>query len=286
MAGWFTSFRAGFPVMRSRVLSLMVLAGLLAGCATSKNPEAVAQNDPYESTNRAISDFNTSVDHAVAKPVAKFYNHAVPQFARTGLHNFLVNLDKPVTFGNDILQGEGRRAGETLGRFAVNTTLGIGGLIDVATRMGIPDHAEDFGQTLGTYGVGEGPYLVLPFMGPSPPRDIAGDVVDIFIDPTTYIKFHGSDTWYAVRSGAYVLDLRARNIDELEQIERTSIDMYATTRSLYRQYRNSEIRNGRPDTSQLDTPDFDDTAAPPPTTPPSPTPPTTPPSASPTPITH
>lgn len=254
-----------------------MLAGLAAGCATSKDPEAIAQNDPYESTNRAITDFNSTVDNAVAKPVAKFYNHAVPPFARNGLHNFLTNLDKPVTFGNDILQGEGQRAGETLGRFAVNTTLGVGGLVDVATMIGIPDHSEDFGQTLGTYGVGEGPYLVLPFMGPNPPRDIAGNVVDIFLDPTTYIRFHGADTWYAVRSGAYVLDLRARNVDTLEQIERTSIDMYATTRSLYRQYRNSEIRNGKPDTSEADTPDFDDTAAPPaapaePTAPPSPSP--------------
>lgn len=248
--------------MRQQVFSMMALAILVAGCAT-KDPASLAQNDPYEPTNRAITDFNSTVDNAVAKPVAKFYNHAVPQFARNGVHNFLTNLNKPVTFGNDILQGEARRAGETLGRFTVNSTLGVGGFIDIATRMGIPDHTEDFGQTLGTYGVGEGPYLVLPFMGPNPPRDLAGDVVDIFIDPTTYIKFHGSDTWYAVRSGVAVLDLRARNVDTLEQIERSSIDMYATTRSLYRQYRNAEIRNGAPDTGDSDTPDFDDTAAPP-----------------------
>ena len=242
--------------MHRHILSIAVLAVLAAGCSTSKDPEAIAQNDPYESTNRAISDFNSSVDNAVAKPVAKFYNRAVPEFARTGLHNFLTNLDKPVTFGNDILQGEAERAGETLGRFTVNTTLGVAGLVDVASMIGIPDHTEDFGQTLGTYGVGEGPYLVLPFMGPNPPRDLAGNIVDIFIDPTTYIKFHGSDTWYAVRSGANVLDLRARNVDTLEQIERTSIDVYASTRSLYRQYRNAEIRNGKPDTTQADTPDF------------------------------
>ena len=242
--------------MRRQIFMIAALAVLAAGCATSKDPEAVAQNDPYEPTNRAIFDFNTKVDKAVAKPVAKFYNHAVPQFARNGVHNFLTNLDKPVTFGNDLLQGEGARAGQTIGRFTVNVALGIGGLVDVATMIGIPDHTEDFGQTLGTWGVGEGPYLVVPFMGPNPPRDLAGDVVDIFMDPTTYIKFHGSDTWYAVRSGVAVLDLRARNIDTLDQIERTSIDMYATTRSLYRQYRNSEIRNGKPDTSDTDTPDF------------------------------
>jgi len=231
-----------------RVIGIVLLAGLVAGCATNKDPEAIAQNDPYESTNRAIFDFNMKVDRNVAKPVAKFYNHAVPTFARDGLHNFLTNLDKPITLGNDMLQADGPRVGETLCRFTVNTTLGVGGLVDVATMIGVPDHTEDFGQTLGTYGVGEGPYIVVPFMGPDPPRDIAGDVVDIFMDPLTYINFHGSDTWYAVRAGTEVLDLRARNVDNLEQIERTSIDFYATTRSLYRQYRNAEIRNGKPDT--------------------------------------
>jgi len=242
--------------MRTQVFSLMVLAALAAGCSTAKDPESLTQNDPYEPTNRAIFDFNTKIDKAVAKPIAKFYNHAVPQSARNGVHNLLTNLGKPVTFGNDILQGEVERAGQTVYRFTVNTTLGVGGLVDVASMIGIPEHDEDFGQTLGTYGVGEGPYLVIPFMGPNPPRDLAGNVVDIFMDPTTYITFHGSDTWYAVRAGVSILDLRARNVDTLEQIERSSIDMYGSTRSLYRQYRNSEIRNGKPDTSESDTPDF------------------------------
>ncbi len=242
--------------MRQKIFTMAIMGVLVAGCAASKDPEAIAQNDPYESTNRSISDFNSKLDKYFAKPVAQGYNYVVPQFARNGVHNFLTTLDKPVTFGNDLLQGEGTRAGQTLGRFTVNVTLGVGGLVDVATMMGIPDHTEDFGQTLGVYGVGEGPYLVMPFMGPKPPRDLAGGIVDIFIDPTTYISFHGSDTWYAVRSGVSILDLRARNIDTLDQVERTSIDLYATTRSLYRQYRNSEIRNGAPDTSNSDTPDF------------------------------
>ena len=253
-----------------RFAGILLLAVLAAGCSTSKDPEAIAQNDPFESTNRSIFDLNMKVDNAVAKPIAKFYNHAVPSFARNGVHNFLTNLNKPVTLGNDMLQGQGPRVGETLGRFAVNTTLGVGGLVDVATMIGIPDHSEDFGQTLGTWGVGEGPYLVIPLMGPDPPRDIAGDVVDIFMDPLTYIKFHGSDTWYAVRSGVSILDLRARNVDSLDQIERSSIDFYATTRSLYRQYRNSEIRNGKPDTGETDAPEFDEAPA---TTAPSPEPP-------------
>jgi phospholipid-binding lipoprotein MlaA len=242
--------------MLQRYLGLALLAVLVSGCTTSKDPEAIAQNDPYESTNRAIFEMNNKVDRAVAKPAGKFYNHAVPQFARDGMHNFLTNLNKPVTLGNDMLQANGPRVGETLGRIIVNTTVGLGGFIDVATKIGMPDHSEDFGQTLGTWGAEEGPYIVLPFMGPDPPRDMVGDVADIFMDPFTYIRFHGSDTWYAVRSGVGVLDLRARNIDTLDQIERSSIDFYATTRSLYRQYRNAEIRNGAPEQAEADTPDF------------------------------
>ena len=240
---------------RSLLLTVVLLSALTAGCST-RDPEALAQNDPYEPTNRAVFKMNKAIDNAVAKPVAKFYNHAVPVPVRDSIHNALTNLDKPVVFGNDILQGEGRRAGETLERFTLNSTLGVAGLFDVATVFGVPDHSEDFGQTLGVWGAGEGPYLMIPFMGPDPPRDLAGDVADIFMDPLTYIKFHGSDTWYAVRSGVDVLDLRARNVDTVDQIERTSIDFYATTRSLYRQYRNAEIRNGAP--APQDTPDTPD----------------------------
>ncbi|MDE2183216.1 MAG: VacJ family lipoprotein [Alphaproteobacteria bacterium] len=235
------------------VLAFAVIGLSAAGCTTSHDPEAVAQNDPYEPTNRAIFDFNMKIDNAVAKPVAKFYNHAVPQPARTGIHNFLTNLDKPVTLGNDVLQGSPDRAAETIGRFTVNSTVGLAGFVDVATMVGIPDHSEDFGQTLGVWGAGEGPYLVVPLLGPDPPRDLAGDVVDIFMDPLTYIRFHGADTWSVVRGGLNVLDMRARNVDTVEQIERSSIDFYATTRSLYRQYRNAEIRNGQPDTSTGDS---------------------------------
>ncbi|MDE1938579.1 MAG: VacJ family lipoprotein [Alphaproteobacteria bacterium] len=232
---------------RSSILAVALLSVLAAGCTTTTDPEALAQNDPYEPTNRTIFDMNTKVQDAVAKPVAKFYNHAVPEFARDGVHNFLTNLDKPVTFGNDILQGDADRAGETLERFTVNSTLGVGGLVDVATKIGIPDHTSDFGVTLGTWGVDSGPYLVLPFLGPDSPRDLSGQVADIFMDPLTYIKFHGSDTWYAVRSGVGVLDLYSQNVDTLDQIERSSIDYYATMRSLYQQHRNAEIHHDQPD---------------------------------------
>jgi phospholipid-binding lipoprotein MlaA len=241
---------------RSLFLTVALLSVLTAGCSTS-NPEALAQNDPYEQTNRAVFKVNMALDNAVAKPVAKFYNHAVPAPVRERIHNAVINLHKPVVFGNDVLQGEGRRAGQTLARFTLNSTLGVAGLFDVATALGVPDHSEDFGQTLGVWGAGEGPYLVVPFMGPSSPRDLTGDVADIFMDPLTYIKFHGSDTWYAVSTGVDVLDLRAGSVDTVQQIERTSIDFYATTRSLYRQYRKSEIRDGAPEPQDTsDTPDL------------------------------
>jgi phospholipid-binding lipoprotein MlaA len=233
-------------------LTAIAFAGsVLAGCATTTNPDSLAQNDPYEPTNRKIFEFNQGLDRHVARPVAVFYNHAVPEPFRLGLHNVLYNLDLPVTFANDVLQGEASRATQTFGRFFINTTLGLGGVIDFATKMGVPDHTEDFGQTLAVWGAPEGSYFVAPMLGPSPPRDLGGRVVDTFIDPWPYIRYNGHWAFAWARAGAGILDLRARNVETLDQIERTSIDYYATQRSLYRQYRNSEIRNGKPDTSDL-----------------------------------
>ncbi len=124
-------------------------------------------------------------------------------------------------------------------------------MVDIAAKMGLPGHDEDFGKTLGVWGVGDGPYLVLPFAGPSNPRDVVGAGGDIAMDPCTYMKWNNSTLHAMVRAGLEIVDLRARNVDTLDQIERTSVDLYATTRSLYRQHREAEIRNGAPDTSAL-----------------------------------
>jgi phospholipid-binding lipoprotein MlaA len=229
------------------IVGALLLAASLAGCATDPS----GQNDPYEKTNRSIFALDQTFDHAIARPVAVFYNHAVPGIARDGIHNFLSNLDSPVIFANDVLQGEATRAGTTFGRAVVNSTFGIGGLIDVAGKLGLPGHEEDFGQTLGVWGVDEGPYLVLPFAGPSNPRDVVGMGGDIAMDPFTYMKWNNSTLHMMIRSGLGIVDLRARNVDALDQIERTSVDLYATTRSLYRQHRNAEIRNGAADTENL-----------------------------------
>ena len=123
--------------------------------------------------------------------------------------------------------------------------------MDAAGKIGIPEHDSDFGETLAAYGVGEGPYLVLPLVGPSNPRDAAGTVADIFLDPTTYITFRSSIYFQLARGGLDVLDLRARNVDTLDEIERSSVDLYATERSLYRQHRQAEINHGKPNLDNL-----------------------------------
>ncbi len=169
----------------------------------------------------------------------------VPQFARDGVHNFLTNLNGPVVLANDLLQTDGDKAGNTFGRIVINSTVGIGGLIDVASKVGIPYHDNDFGITMGKAGAAEGSYLVLPFAGPAPPRDLVGIGVDIAFDPLTYVTFHGSDTWMVVRFGMGVLDSRTSQLDAVETIERSSIDFYATTRNLYRQSRNAKINEGK-----------------------------------------
>jgi phospholipid-binding lipoprotein MlaA len=233
-----------------RGLSKLLFVGmglLLAGCAT----DPTGANDPYEHTNRAVFDFDQKLDKYVISPSASAYVAVVPKPARTGVHNFLQNLDLPVTFVNDVLQGEVHRAGDTLGRFTINSTLGVAGLFDPASDFNIPYHKEDFGQTLATWGVGEGPYLVLPFFGPDPPRDAAGQVVDIFFDPTTYISLREHFWYSAGRRYLVVVDLKSRNFDTLQNIERGSVDYYASVRSLYRQLRNNDIRNGQPDVQNL-----------------------------------
>jgi phospholipid-binding lipoprotein MlaA len=208
-------------------------------------------NDPYESFNRQVFDFNQKVDKAVIKPAAEAYT-GLPEPARDGIHNFLTNLDLPITFANDVLQGEAERGSETFLRFTINSTFGVAGLFDVATtNFKMPYHEEDFGQTLAVWGVNEGPYLMLPVFGPSNPRDASGRVVDIAFDPMTYVDLREKFWWGAGRTVLEGIDLRARNLDTLDAIERQSIDLYASLRSLYRQNRNNEIRNGKPDVSNL-----------------------------------
>ena len=236
----------------AQVLSALTLTLALASCSTP-SAESLAQHDPWEKTNRDVFDFDVRLDHAVARPVARGYRDAVPEPVRDGIHNALTNLHAPVVLANDVLQGDGDKAVNTFGRIVINSTVGLGGLIDIAAKAGLPAHDNDFGITLGKAGAAEGSYLVLPFYGPKPPRDLVGSGVDIAFDPVTYLAWGGGNLYELVRTGLGVIDYRTANIDKIESIERSSIDFYATTRSLYRQYRNAEI-NG--DKANEDLPNF------------------------------
>lgn len=233
------------------VLSL----GLLAGCAsTPSDPQAAAAaqavNDPLEPVNRAMLEFNKVVDHFVLKPVNLVYT-LVPQPVRESVHLVLQNLKSPAFLANDLLQGETGRAGDTFSRFAINSTLGVLGVWDPADKwFGIPAHTEDFGQTMAVWGAGEGPYLVLPVIGPSNPRDALGLAVDSVADPLNwYLRNIHEDDWVWRRLGATVVDTRHELGDTLDAIERTSLDYYVSLRTIYRQRRADEIRN-RPTTGK------------------------------------
>ncbi len=224
---------------------------MLAGCATlppADDPDAVAEfkqaNDPLEPMNRKIFDFNMAVDRAVIKPVAQGYRDYVPQYGRDRVRDLLHNLREPLIFANDVLQGEPDRAMQTLMRFTFNTGFGALGLFDLAGAGGIPYHEEDLGETFGVWGVGEGPYLVLPILGPSNPRDVAGMAGEWVADPIDYGFWRAGTTWASYGRGALSgVDRREANLDTLDDIERTSIDFYSAVRSLYRQHREADIKH-------------------------------------------
>ena len=217
---------------------------------------STAVNDPIEPVNRLVFAVNDAVDVIGLKPVATTYKFWVPEALRNSLRNFLRNLATPVTLLNDILQGNGKRAGETLARFALNTTIGFGGLGDPATEMGLQYHFEDFGQTLAVHGVGEGPYLVLPLLGPSTLRHTVGRGVDFATDPLTYVLWKKPIYYSGGRKGAELLDKRTGLLKTVDDLKETSVDYYATIRSTYRQNRLSEINNGEVDVEDL--PDISD----------------------------
>jgi len=205
-------------------------------------------NDPYENTNRAIFGFNQAVDRTVLVPVASAYRAVIPDPFRDMIHDFLQNLNAPIIFANDVLQGQAGLAGETFGRALLNTTVGFGGFIDVASKLGVPYHTNDFGITLANWGVDPGPYLMLPILGPSNPRDLVGDVADGFGDPGNIVAAQHHRIWASiVRSAVSGIDERSRNIESLAEIERTSLDYYATIRSLARQRRAAQIRHQKED---------------------------------------
>ncbi len=232
------------------VLALALLVGLGA-CATRPDPtdtDAVAEfranNDPLEPVNRAAYFVHDGIDTLVLRPAAEIYRVFLPPEVRTAIRNVLANLRTPVILVNDLLQGETQRAATTTGRFLVNTTVGIGGIFDRATEFGLLGHTEDFGQTLAVWGAPEGPYLFIPVLGPSSPRDVVGFAGDVAMNPLTYTG--GGETWEAIsitRTATTALDTREGLIEPIDQVRATSLDPYATIRSAYRQRRVVEIRN-------------------------------------------
>lgn len=229
---------------------------LLAGCGPTlvgrggiELPSAASQyagntdpGDPLERINRQMLDFNTVADDSVFRPVAETYRAIVPEFGRLRIRHFLENLGEPVVFANNALQLRLTDAGTTLGRFVLNSTVGAAGFFDVATGQGLSRQTGDFGQTLARYGIGEGPFLMLPVMGPSNVRDVAGDVVDGFGNPLTLAlgPAFSSYTLGVLNVSRGVLgglDLRAENLDTLDALRSESIDYYARLRSVSRQRR-------------------------------------------------
>lgn len=247
-------------LLRGALSAACLTMGLsLAGCATA--PQA-AEDDPYqvddplETVNRGIFSFNDAFDEYLLHPVAVGYRDVLPGGVRDAIRHFLDNLRSPIILANDLLQGEGKRASDTAARLLVNTTVGIGGIFDVATKAGVPYHDADFGQTFGIWGVPAGPYIVLPILGPSDPRDAVGMVAANYADPGNAVASAEHYTWviYA-RDAVDAIDQRARYLGVLDRMKSTSLDYYAAMRSLYRQRRAAMIRHeeappGYPDISR------------------------------------
>ena len=230
------------------------LALLLVACATrppASQPDELAdyneRNDPLEPTNRKFYAVNSALDRNILHPVASGYRDAVPGTVRSHLHNVLANLGNPAQLANDVLQARPRKAGNTFMRLLINTTVGMGGVFDVASGWGYADHDTDFGLTLALWGIPDGPFLFLPVLGPSNPRDAMGYGVNSGLDPLTWVSFGGSATLGWSRFGLGAVDSRSRVLDETDSIERTALDPYATYRSLYQQHRKGAVEASRQD---------------------------------------
>ena len=234
---------------------IFLLTSLIAaGCATvpSKNDVVGYQefkriNDPIEPLNRVVFSINEAGDKYVAKPLAQGYRFIIPGFLRRGISNFMGNLEEPLTFVNDILQAQPGRALVSLTRFVINSTAGIGGLLEVGENIGLERHEEDFGQTFAVWGIPTGPYVVLPFFGPSSVRGTFSEVANYFGDPVSIVldQVVNAKGLSLGLTGLDVIEARYRNLDTLYELRRGSIDFYATVRSSYRQNREAEIRNGK-----------------------------------------
>ena len=249
------------------LISLMLITNVSADTDGENNlskKNSVQVKDCFESLNRATFALNQGLDNVIFEPIAKAYR-ILPSPVRSGTSNALDNLSTLVTIPNNVLQGDFKKAGINTGRFIINTTLGIAGIFDLAQKIGFPDYEkEDYGQTLGAMGVGEGCYLVLPVLGPSTVRDTAGSFVNILGGDAWYNISAGKDTqyfsdfdYYSTRAGSGI-DFRAKNIDSFENLEKNSMDFYASVRSLYLQDRQKKIANSNSITETQNDSDWEE----------------------------
>ncbi|MGF1552910.1 MAG: VacJ family lipoprotein [Paracoccaceae bacterium] len=223
----------------------LLLAAALGACAsTDDGSGGFAAQDPYEDTNRVFHSFNVGLDSYVLRPAAQAYDVIAYGPIQHIVGNGLDHLELPADFANYLFQGEGRMALRTLGRFTLNTAMGAGGLLDPATEFGLPHEPTDFGVTLGKYGVAQGPYLVLPLLGPSSPRALAGFAVDTGLTPTTYVGLLETDALSNIGPIITVtdnVDQRDENFDLIDELLYESPDSYVTLRSVYLQRRQALI---------------------------------------------
>lgn len=231
--------------MRSSIQRIGLLCAcsallLLQACSTVQHADA---RDPWESMNRSVYNFNEAVDNAAIKPAAKAYKAVLPRPVRTGIHNFLGNLSDVWTLANTALQLKGQATAETFMRITVNTFFGLGGVLDVASEMRLEKRKEDFGQTLGYWGVKPGPYVVLPILGPSTLRDTLATPVDMQGDAVQQFNDQAAKN---VLSATRVMDVRSGFLDSLDVIKAAALDPYSFVRDAYLQKRENDVHDGNP----------------------------------------
>ena len=233
-------------INKKLIKKLLILSVIvMTGCATTQQNERVAKIDPFEPMNRAVFSFNEVADDYVIKPIAEAYKFVLPEFARTGVTNFFSNINDVLIGANNLLQGKPAETANDIGRFLINSTIGVLGLFDVATDMGLDKNREDFGQTLGVWGVPDGPYVMLPFFGASNVRDSVGFVVDIetdFILNSNKLNRDQKTSYTVLR----VINRRADLLDAGQLLEEAAFDKYSFVRDGYIQRRRNQIHDGNP----------------------------------------
>lgn len=247
---WSAVFAKVFYVRIIFIAILLLPIFTLGACST------LPPDDPLSGYNHRMFNGNKAVDQAMFEPIAKGYHRATPEPVRGSVNNALANLRAPTDLLNNVLQGKIGAAVNTTVRFGINSTIGIAGLFDPATDMGIAAKPEDFGQTLAVWGVQSGPYVVLPFFGPSNSRDSVGLVVDVVTHPFFLVQYQGATIAQVSRFSVNSLGLRTEAIDLIDNLDENSLDEYAAYRSLYEQARDNAIRDGVIDIDDL--PDFDE----------------------------